>query len=231
MTTKQKQWQLYFLGFDSAMPGHDWNSHSTAATKKFQRESGLDADGIFGPLTEESSRQVIREIQKIVTKYNPMPLEIDGLAGRYTMAATIRYQKEMGLTPDGIAGAATRQKMAQRAGDWWDEIRYFNREEFQCKCGRYCDGYPAQMQRAVVEVADRARAYFGAPGTVVSGLRCSTHNENVGGVSNSRHLTGKATDLRISGVSAAQLLEYVKQQPETRYAYAINQTNVHFDIL
>jgi len=116
---------------------------------------------------------------------------------------------------------------AEPSENWWQDIRYFTREEFACKCG--C-GYPVQMHRAVVVLADRARAHFGAPATVVSGLRCETHNVRVGGVANSRHLTGRAIDLRIQGISAVRLLDYLEAEPEVRYAYAINETNVHLDV-
>ena len=65
---------------------------------------------------------------------------------------------------------------------------------------------------------------------MVSGLRCKVHNANCGGVANSQHMYGEAVDLRIKGVSGDKLLAYMKQQPEVRYAYKINATNVHFDI-
>ena len=41
---------------------------------------------------------------------------------------------------------------------------------------------------------------------------------------------GEAIDLRVDGVSAEELLAFVTAQPEIRYAYGINETNVHFDI-
>ena len=65
---------------------------------------------------------------------------------------------------------------------------------------------------------------------MVSGLRCRQHNANSGGVENSQHMSGEAVDLRIDGVSADTLLAFVRSQPEVRYAYKINSTNVHFDI-
>ena len=86
------------------------------------------------------------------------------------------------------------------------------------------------MDTRVVKIADRARTHFGAPGTVVSGLRCQIHNQNVGGASASRHMRGKAIDLRIQGVSAQRLLDYLETEPEVRYSYAINETNVHLDV-
>ena len=138
------------------------------------------------------------------------------------------------MTPDGIAGVMTRSKIlkapAPETDDWWNRIQYFSQKEFACKCGRYCNGYPAKMQRTVVELADRARLELEGAGFVSNGLRCSQHNANVGGVSDSRHLIGKAVDLRIEGKSARQTLAWAQKQPEVRYAYAIDTSFVHIDI-
>lgn len=229
MTIKQKQWQLYYLGYYGRQIDGIWGAKSKAATASFQKDNGLDADGIFGPLTIAKSKEVITAIQKAITDGK---LAIDGLAGRETKDATVQWQAEHDLTPDGIAGVKTRAKIQEVADDvgWWADIRYFVPKEFACKCGRYCDGYPAQMQRSVVELADRARAELKGVGFVSSGLRCPQHNANVGGVSNSRHLSGKAVDLRIEGKSAKQTLAWVQKQPEVRYAYAIDANYVHMDV-
>lgn len=167
--------------------------------------------------------------------------EIDGIWGPKSAQATEDFQRDWGMTADGIFGKGVEEKLrevigagkeTQRPGqDWWQEITYFNREEFRCKCGgKYCGGFPAEMRKAVVLLADRARKHFGRPGIVVSGLRCRQHNANVGGVANSRHMSGEAVDLRIQGVAADALLAFVQGQPEVRYAYKINGTNVHFDV-
>ena len=166
---------------------------------------------------------------------------LDGIFGPKSRAATEKLQKRLGLTPDGIFGPATESaaRQAVASGDAlpapdWSHIRHFRREDFRCKCGgRYCAGFPAEPSLSLAEIADRAVDHFGKPfdpaRDLVSGLRCPTHNQNEGGVANSRHLRGKALDLRIPGVTAAQLLSYLQTQP-IRYAYAINQTNVHFDV-
>ena len=87
------------------------------------------------------------------------------------------------------------------------------------------------MQEKVVKAADKVREHFGNPTTVSSGIRCTQHNAAVGGVSNSRHLQGKAIDFSVSGFSASQVLPYVQSLPEIRYAYAINSNYIHMDIL
>lgn len=86
------------------------------------------------------------------------------------------------------------------------------------------------MQRSIIELADRARTELKGAGIVSSGLRCNQHNRNVGGVSDSRHLIGKALDLRIEGKSAQQTLAWAQEQPEVRYTYAIDTNYVHIDI-
>ena len=86
------------------------------------------------------------------------------------------------------------------------------------------------MQRRVVELADRAREELKGVGFVSSGLRCPQHNANVGGAANSRHLSGKAIDLRIEGKSARQTLAWAQKQPQVRYAYALDANYVHMDV-
>lgn len=167
---------------------------------------------------------------------------IDGKFGPLSRAATEAFQEATGLQADGIFGDATAQKILEviaggaqpeespDSGDLWDGIKYFKREEFRCKCGRFCDGYPVEPVRELLELADDVREYFGVPVTVSSGVRCEQHNANVGGVSNSRHKQGKAMDFRVKGKTAAEVLGYVHEHLSTRYAYAIDGTYVHMDV-
>lgn len=231
MTIKQRQWQMHFLGYYHGEMDGIWGRLSKTAAVQFQEDYGLEPDGVFGPLTIEKSIAVIRSIQKKITDGK---MAIDGLGGQETKDTLMQWQRKMGLTSDGIAGPLTREKLLQfpapEIEDWWDSIRYFSRKEFACKCGRYCDGYPAEMARGIVELADRAREELNGVGFVSSGLRCSRHNANVGGVAGSRHLTGKAVDLRIEGKTARQTLAWALKQPQVRYAYAIDSAFVHMDI-
>ena len=188
MTIKQKQCLLEYLGYydpenSNEMNNVDglWGPASEGATRRFQSDYGLDADGIFGPMTEAKIKDVIAtgELPKVD----------------------------------------------------WNEVKYFDKNEFRCNCGgKYCTGFPVEPQPQLVKVADRVRGHFGSAALISSGVRCETHNANVGGVSNSRHLYGKAMDFRISGKTAAQVLAYVQTQPEIRYAYDIDGTYVHMDV-
>ena len=151
-----------------------------------------------------------------------------------------------GLSVDGDPGPETQKALRHavaygmpgreaqdepESDDFWDDIEFFDREEFRCKCGgKYCSGFPAEPKEKMVRIANDARKYFGKAGFVVSGLRCKEWNRIQGGVKNSQHMYGEACDLQISGVSADKLLAYIQKQPGVRYAYKINGTNVHFDI-
>ena len=249
MTIKQKQWQLYLLGYLTRQEDIDgiWGEKSEAATLEFQMDHFPDEiawDGIFGASTEAKSREIIDNIQDVVTSYVGTPLVNDGLAGWRTMEAVGLYQQAMGLPMTGIVDRTTYGEICQwvgpapepeeegtQTGTFWDEIEFFAEAEFACKCGgRYCNGYPARMREEVVQLCDKARKHFGRPGHIISGLRCQIHNANEGGVANSQHMYGEACDLQIEGVGADQLLAFILAQSGVRYAYKINGTNVHFDV-
>lgn len=416
MTIKQKQWQLFYLGYygesTSDIDGY-WGPKSEEGTIAFQRAVGITDDGIFGKHTCAKSKELIAAIQDVIAAYAKSTLVEDGLAGPATMAATVWYQKAIGITPTGIADVDTRSHIqkdsnapqsvtadakaiwdfliekignpfgvaglmgnlfaesclipnnlqntyntrlgyddkeyteavdngiykhfvddsagyglaqwtyhtrkkallefakeqnasvgnlsmqlnflykelsenfsgvlktlksadtileasnavllkfecpadqsstvqtrratygqkyydlyavvppvAEKEPDsFWDEIEYFTRNELRCKCGgKYCDGFPAEPKEMTVRLADRARKHFGRPAHNVSFLRCKTWNAKSGGVANSQHMYGEAMDIRIDGVSGDELYEFFLAQPEVRYTYKINSTNVHFDI-
>lgn len=188
------------------------------------------------------------QIQALLTYLGYDPGEVDGIPGRNTRRAVLAFQAAEGLAQDGSPGPITQvalldavaagrfraedaQTPEETTGTFWDHIRYFTRVEFKCKCGgKFCNGYPAEMQEAVVKIADAARDHFGKPAHVVSGLRCEKWNAHEGGVANSQHMYGEAIDLRIDGVSSKELRQFVSTQPGHRWSYCINSTNVHFDI-
>ena len=154
---------------------------------------------------------------------------LDGLWGEKSQKATEAFQRDYQLTVDGDFGDATAQRtreviasgeapqQAQDAttGTFWDEIKYFTREEFRCQCkGKYCNGFPVEPQEKMVRTVDEIRRRLGVPVTIVesggSGVRCPVHNANVGGVANSNHLTGNAADLH-SGKSPEEMARVAEE--------------------
>ena len=258
MIIKQKQWQLFFLGYygdDLTDIDGIYGPKTTAATLLYQQDyfTAPEAhDGIFGDSSAAKSREVIDNIQDILKTVAP-DLKDDGLAGPKTMAALKLFQETHGLPQTGRVDDATWDALMEESPNlphrepvpevgtpakdsttvvtFWTGIVYLKREEMRCKCGgKYCNGFPAEPQQLLMELADRARMHFGRPAHVVSGLRCQRWNKIQGGVANSQHMYGEAMDIWIDGVSAGELLAWMQKQPEVRYCYAINATNVHFDI-
>lgn len=232
---------------------------ATLAFQRDFFEDTVAHDGKFGASTAGKSMEVIDRIQDILIDTVDSSLTDDGLAGPKTMAALKLYQQSKGLSQTGRVDDATWDALMEESpnlpdrepvpevdtgddgvvvsknetttGTFWDSIVYFKRSEMRCKCGgKYCGGFPAEPQQVLMELADRARQHFGRPAHVVSGLRCQRWNQIQGGVANSQHMCGEAMDIRIDGVSATELLDWMKRQTEVRYCYAINSTNIHFDI-
>lgn len=181
----------------------------------------------------------IRQIQCLLMFFD-YKLEPDGLLGPETKAAVKDFQAGYGLVKvDGIPGSTTQDALRKAVSqgwnrekqDFWTEIQYFTRDEpyIGCSCGK-CGGFPIEPREALMKLADRVRGHFGVPLIPTSTVRCEAHNAAVGGVANSRHLLGKAMDFKVQGKQAAEVLDYVKQQPELRYAYAVSSRVVHMDI-
>lgn len=162
---------------------------------------------------------------------------VDGIFGGQSRQATKDFQADYGLESSGVFDSATEGTVLQaltgaveKVADFWEEVRYFRKEEFRCKCGGvYCDGFPAEPEKKLVLMADRVRSHFGAPAIVSSGVRCGKHNANVGGAAASRHMTGKAMDFCVRGKTAKEVLAFVQEQ-DIRYAYAIDANYVHMDV-
>lgn len=173
-----------------------------------------------------------KQIQHLLAYLGYDPGKIDGLYGANTRKAVKAFQVAEGLKADGDPGQETQAALlaAVAAGrmytpgkvenaetvTFWDEIRYFTREEFRCQCGgKYCNGFPAEPVEETVRMADEIRRRAGVPLKVNSGVRCKQHNAdpNVGGVWNSLHLTGQAIDLAPIGgnVSVARLQDIAEQ--------------------
>ena len=121
--------------------------------------------------------------------------DIDGIWGDQSRNATERFQSDFGMTPDGVFGVGTEERIRQAIGNYddlaldltggeaaagtgtaektatgtfWDEIEYFTREEFRCQCGgKYCNGFPAEPEEDLVRTCDEIRRRLGVPVSIV----------------------------------------------------------------
>lgn len=185
-----------------------------------------DVDGIYGCL----SRKAIQDFQKDFGG-----LTVTGEANDETDRA-MRHAVAYGIPerdPDANPDVTDNNVSGNnQTGTFWDEIEFFDPDEMKCKCGgKYCDGYPHEIQPLLMQILDRARRWSGHPIVIVSGLRCKEWNRIQKGVATSQHQYGEAVDVYFYGVSANAALAWLQSQPDVRYAYRIEGcNNIHFDI-
>lgn len=184
----------------------------------------------------------VKQQQCLLTYLGFDPGDIDGVPGPKTKAAADAFRQAAGLGSgsfDAAAETAARRAVAEgnmlKSADFWDEIRYFRREEFRCPCPR-CGGFPEEPKEKLVRLAERVREHFNAPAVVSSGVRCPEHNREVGGAVNSRHLYGRAVDLCVRGQSPEAVAAYAGSLPECAYTYSICSGGVptgfvHMDVI
>ena len=84
----------------------------------------------------------------------------------------------------------------------------FKVNEFKCK-GRGCCA-TVLIDEKLVEYLQKIRDHFGKPVTINSAYRCATHNKKVGGASGSRHTKGQAADIKVEGVTPAEVAKYAE---------------------
>ncbi|MCF8110653.1 MAG: hypothetical protein K9J85_04110 [Desulfobacteraceae bacterium] len=71
------------------------------------------------------------------------------------------------------------------------------KSDFACKCG--CG--KNLIKDEIIDMCKNIEKQIGMPLTINSGYRCATHNSNVGGTTNSQHLSGNAADISCSNIN------------------------------
>lgn len=91
----------------------------------------------------------------------------------------------------------------------------FSSEEFDCKCG--CD-MPEDVLENVKLLAtqlQKIRDYYNRSVDITSGYRCESHNQIIGGVSNSQHLYGKAADIVVKDTEPFEVQDDISYMIKT----------------
>ena len=87
----------------------------------------------------------------------------------------------------------------------------FSLEEFKCKDG---SEIPNDVLPNIIELAKNLQVLRDAIGksiTINSGYRSPKYNAKIGGVKDSQHVKGKASDLRVSGMTPKELAEVIEE--------------------
>ena len=189
MTDKQKQCLLVYLGYDTGGVDGIWGDKSRLATEAFQRDYGLEPDGVFGDGTAQRIREVIATGEKPGSQ----------------------AQEDSGYVPDAAKYLQSdgyyhipRGVDVQLSKNLWAY-------EIHC-CGKGCCT-DSIISKRMVEMFQKIRDAYGDSIEIAtaggSGYRCKTHNVSVGGAYNSLHLTGDALDLHCR--DKARLLSIVEK--------------------
>lgn len=190
MTIKQRQALLFYLGYYVGNIDGAWGTLSKTATKAFQKDFGITADGVCGTETEKALKHAVS----------------------YGMPA----KKE--------------ESPKEPSDTFWDDIKYFKRSEFKCTCGgKYCNGFPVEPDEKLVRILDKIRAKYGKAFSPNSAIRCKKRNAEVGGVSNSQHLYGIAADISVPGVAPKTVAAYVETLMPNTGGIGIYSWGVHVD--
>ena len=188
-----------------------------------------------------------KQAQHLLAYHGYYGMTVDGIWGPGSDQALRKFQREYGIEENGKLDEVTEKALmhsipygmpqfeADESGSFWDEIEYFTREEFRCKCGNYhapyCDGFPAEIREDLVRILEDVRHNFGVPVDIVSGLRCQRHNADSGGVANSQHMYGEAADIHVRGVAPGAVEAFLDRRGGVRYHYHIQgSNNVHLDV-
>ena len=127
---KELQKNLNLLGYNAGTPDGIYGNGTKDAVISFQKTYGLSADGIAGTNTLDaisttvnrknknilSKGQVssdVKDLQNNLISLGYLTGKADGAFGKNTENAVIAFQKEYGLTPDGLVGSATKAKIAE----------------------------------------------------------------------------------------------------------------------
>ena len=119
---RQLQQALKDLGYDPGAVDGQFGAKTEAAVKQFQGDREITVDGIVGDITwlnideadmsnptirKGSTGNPVRRAQKRLTLGGYDTGGVDGIFGAKTEAAVKRFQKDRGLTQDGIIGPNT----------------------------------------------------------------------------------------------------------------------------
>jgi len=150
--------------------------------------------GSAGPKVKVLQEALIKSGQELPV-YGP-----DGKFGAETKKAVEAFQEMVEIKVDGIVGPETAKELK------WYAYPNFKKAEFKCKCGgRYCNGYPVEVDEKLLYLLQKIRDHFDEPVIINSGIRCKKHNQAVGGASRSQHLYGTAADIVVKDVSASRV--------------------------
>lgn len=152
----------------------------------------------------------------------------DGIFGAKTLEAVKACQKANGLSVDGIVGPKT---WAVLQATETPGTAHFKVQEFKCK-----DGTPVPTQhygnlQKLMNLLEEIRtAVENRPITIQSGYRTKSHNDRCGGAPRSQHLTASAADIKVKGMSPAEVYKLCDRIVDSRGGVGKYSGFTHVDV-
>ncbi len=110
----------------------------------------------------------------------------------------------------------------------------FSLREFKCRDG---SDVPDDLMKNVQLLADNLqvlREYINKPIRVISGYRSPTYNKKIGGAKRSQHMTAKAADIKVTGMSPkevkAVIVQLIKEGKMHSGGIGLYTTFTHYDV-
>ena len=103
--------------------------------------------------------------------------------------------------------------------------KHFNLSEFACPC---CNGVMLHPKLLVKLI--ELRKILEGPVYITSGYRCSKYNHQIGGVANSYHRIGLATDIKVKDINLITLLEVCENIDFNGIGFYEKKNFLHLDV-
>ncbi len=172
--------------------------------------AGASQKGVLKP---GSRGEEVRRLQERLSTIGYAPGKADGSFGANTKVAVAAFQKDAGLSADGVVGARTWAalntiKVYSLKMDGNKSIsENFKVREFACK--DRSDTIVAD-EEFVRDKLQAIRDHFKAPVTFNSAYRTPEHNRREGGAKNSFHVKGRAFDIVVKGKTPTEVARYAQ---------------------
>lgn len=187
------------------------------AVEKYQKAKGLSVDGIVGDntyaklfadcLLKNGSRgELVKALQTRLNEQGYKAGAADSIFGSNTEKAVKALQSAAGITADGKVGQNTWTALLEGKGAGTPTSAHFKLSEFKCKDGTAVpEKYYENCQRLMNKLEEVRTACGNRPITINSGYRTPSYNKKVDGAPKSQHLYAAAADIRVAGMSAAEV--------------------------
>ena len=214
---KLVQLMLNEKGYSCGTADGIFGTKTESAVRSYQKAKGLSVDGIVGNntyaklftdcLLKDGSRgELVKALQTRLNEQGYGAGNADGIFGSNTEQAVKALQSAAGIATDGKVGKSTWTALLEGKAAGVPASAHFKLSEFKCKDGTAVpEKYYENCQRLMNKLEEVRTACGNRPITINSGYRTPSYNKKVDGAPKSQHLYAAAADIRVAGMSAAEV--------------------------